>query len=101
MNHDNILEIGINENEGLYIKPATAMFPYIYREAIEVHWNEINNYLYGPKPKKWTHLDWYKQIQSGAKIQSYDLLITEKTLWVNIPEKLKLEIMSEFNAKNT
>ena len=101
MENDSILEIGINDKEGLYIKPSLAKFPYMYREAIEVHWDEKEKYLYGPKPRKWSYLDWYNQIQSGANIQSFNLLITKETKWVNIPEKLKSQIMSEFNTKNT
>jgi len=101
MENDNILEIGINSNEGLYIKPTLLKFPYMYREAMEVHWDEKENYLYGPKPRKWSYLDWYKQIQAAAKEQSGNLLITKETGWVNIPESLKLEILEEFNGKNT
>jgi hypothetical protein len=101
MKNDNIIEIGINNNEGLYIKPASATFPFMYREAIEVHWDEKENCIYGPKPRKWSYLDWYNQIVSGAKIQECNLLITNETKWVNIPEELKQEISNEFNSKNT
>ena len=93
MNNDNILEIG----KGIYLKPASLKFPYMYREAMEVHWDEQGHYLYSPKPTKWTYLDWYKQIQAAAKEQSGNLLITKETAWVNISKELKLEILQEFN----
>ena len=101
MKTDNIIEIGINNNEGLYIKPELSKFPYMYREALEVHWDEKENYLYSPKPRKWSYLDWYNHMHDAAKIQSYKLLITQKTNWVNIPENLKQEILQAYNEENT
>ena len=53
MENDVFLEIGINSEEQLYIKPSTAKFPYMYREALEVHWNQEGLFLYSPKPRKW------------------------------------------------
>ena len=53
MENDVILEIGINSEEQLYIKPSTAKFPYMFREALEVHWNQEGLFLYSPKPRKW------------------------------------------------
>jgi len=100
MENDNILEIGINSDEGLYLKPTSLEFPYMYREAMEVHWNEKENYLYSPKPKKWSYCEWYKQIQAAAKEQSANLIITKETEWVNISEELKNEIL-ETNNENT
>ena len=54
-----------------------------------------------PNLEKWSYLDWYKQIQSAAKEQSGNLVITKETEWVNTPETLKLEILEEYNDKNT
>ncbi|NQY94744.1 MAG: hypothetical protein HRT43_11300 [Campylobacteraceae bacterium] len=39
---DNIIEIGIDKFEHLYIKPEKEKFLYIYREAMEVHWDDEN-----------------------------------------------------------
>ena len=93
MEIDNILEIGINTDGSLYLKPASLKFPYIYREAMEVNWNEKENCLYTSKPKKWSYYEWYKQIQSAVKEQSANLIITKETEWVNISEELKNEII--------
>ncbi|MFT6791170.1 MAG: hypothetical protein ACJA04_000370 [Cellvibrionaceae bacterium] len=59
---DEIKEIGIDEEQRLYVKPLSAKFPMMYREAIEVNWNQNTLALYGGIPRQWSHLDWYKQI---------------------------------------
>ncbi|HTN93879.1 MAG TPA: hypothetical protein VMJ33_04795 [Gallionella sp.] len=41
MERDAISEIGMDDEGRLYVAPETKTFPYIYREAMEVHWNEI------------------------------------------------------------
>ena len=59
MEIDNIIEIGIDNSERLYIKPENEKFTQIYRTATEVHWDNDGCYLYSPKPKDWTYLQWY------------------------------------------
>ena len=95
MDQDEIQEIGIDIQERLYVKPSFKRFPHIYREAMEVHWDDEGAYLYSPKPRKWSYLDWYKQIIKAGKEQSCSLTITKDTVWVNIPEKLKEEILKQ------
>jgi len=53
MQTDLIEAVGIDESGSLWVKPATATFPYIYREAMEVHRDAERACLYSPKPRKW------------------------------------------------
>ena len=92
MKIDNIIEIGIDNMERLYIKPEQTKFTLIYRTATEVHWDNKSLFLYSPKPKDWTYLQWYKHIINVAEDCNCKLIITEKTKWKNIPEELKSEI---------
>jgi hypothetical protein len=39
MRTDAIAAIGIDEDGSLWVKPATATFPFIYREAMDVKWD--------------------------------------------------------------
>ena len=57
-----------------------------------MHWDNENHFLYSPKPKNWTYVDWYKYIIIVAEDCNCKLIITEKTKWKNISEKLKTEI---------
>ncbi|MDA3945516.1 MAG: hypothetical protein PF439_02405 [Helicobacteraceae bacterium] len=94
MEKDEILQIGIDENKRLFIIPKTKSFPYIYRETMEVHWNSEGKFLYSPKPREWSYIEWYTQILKAVKEQSCILTITENTQLVNIPEELKNEIIN-------
>jgi len=101
MERDQIIEVGINKNECLYVKPQKLKFPYMYREAVEVNWDADNNYLFSPKPRKWSYPDWFVHIVSAASLQSCALYLTKETQWVNITEELKSEILSKYQAINT
>jgi len=92
MTTDNISEIGIDELGRLYIVPKVRTFPYIYREAMGVHWDDEKKFLYSPAPKEWTYLDWFKQIISAVEAQSCELKVVEETAWVNIDSILREEI---------
>ena len=91
---DDIIEIGIDEKFGIYVKPETAKFPYIWRSASGVHWDDKKNILCTTNQSGWTHLQWYKQI-IGAVRDEYgnELVLTNKVIWTNIPEDLKRSII--------
>lgn len=88
-----IQEIGIEEeNKRLYVKPTNTSFSMIYREAMEVHWNEKKKYLYGATPRKWGYDEWFIQILEAAQMQGCKLVISDNTNWVNIPKDIKNKI---------
>ena len=91
---DNIVEIGIDNKERLYIKPGEKKFSQIFRTATEVHWDNKESFLYSSKPKDWTYLDWYRQIIGVIEIECHcKLFLTDKTIWVNISNDLKKQII--------
>jgi hypothetical protein len=93
MKFDEIIEIGIDDLERLYIKPKKEIFTLIYRTATEVHWDSEKQFLYSPKPKDWTYLDWYKHIVKVARKEcNCELLINEYTIFSNISNQLKIAI---------
>ncbi len=93
MKADNILEIGIDEFERLYIKPENEKFTFIYRTATQVHWDNKEYFLYSPKPKDWSYLDWYKHIIKVVETEcNCKLKLTIETNWINVSDKLKMEI---------
>jgi len=93
MRFDQIIEIGIDELERLYIKPKKEKFTLIYRTATEVHWDNKKHFLYSPKSKDWTYLDWYKHILKVTKYEcNCELLLNEHTIFNNINNQLKTAI---------
>jgi hypothetical protein len=49
MASDEIEEVGIDGRGWLFIKPKSKTFPMMYREAIEIHWDEPGQYLFAPE----------------------------------------------------
>ncbi|MDR6942087.1 hypothetical protein [Mucilaginibacter pocheonensis] len=93
MTTDNIIEVGINTDGQLYLKPYKEKFPLIWRSASEVHWNDKEHHLYSPKPREWSYLDWYKHIVTIVKDEyGCELVITGHTSWSDIPDDLKGDI---------
>jgi hypothetical protein len=51
--------------------------------------------LYSPRPRDWSYFDWYKHIINVAKNELYcDLLLTNSTLWVEVPTSLKEQTLA-------
>ncbi len=90
---DNIIEIGIDDQERLYVRPEKQTFEYIYRAAAEVGWDNKTRLLFSPKPREWNYLMWYRHIIAIAK-EEYGcvLKLTDKTKWTNISDELKQQI---------
>ena len=82
---DTIAEIAIDNEGRLRIVPSTNIYPKIHREAVEVNWDEAERFLYSPKPRDWSYLDWFKHIINTAG----DLSLTPDTKWTNVPEELR------------
>src|SRR4051812_29135295 len=92
MRTDWIEEVGIDQDGGLWVRPATASFPYIYREAMEVRWDAERRRLYSPKPREWSYVAWFTQIICGAHYQGVDLEIGQTTRWSDIAPDLQQAI---------
>ena len=92
MTIDSIAEVGIDEKRQLFARPSTAAFPYIYREAVDIHWEPNRAYLHATEPRDWTYLQCFQAIIGAAALQGYDLQLTTSTAWTNVPEDLRLEI---------
>lgn len=100
MTTDSIAEVGIDDQERLFVRPSTAQLPFIYREAVEVHWDSTRLCLYSPKPREWSYLQWFQHILGAAALQSLQLQLTPSTLWSNIADDLKEEIQRWFSTKS-
>lgn len=99
MTTDKILEIGIDDKERLFIKPNKERFTLIYRTATEVHWDNNGLFLYSPKPREWTYLDWFRKITDVTETEcSCKLILTDQTLWTNISGELKQQIIEHQKA---
>ena len=92
MRSDPIEAVGIDETGSLWVKPTTETFPYIYREAMEVHWDEKRRCLFSPKPRRWSYADWFKQMSDAARAQGVTLTVAQTTKWSNVDADLQQRI---------
>lgn len=96
---DEIIEVGIDKNERLFIRPKRERFSLIYRTATEVHWDEKELFLYSPKPREWSYYDWYRHIIDVAdKECNVKLMLTQRTIWTSIDNDLKKQIIENRKA---
>ncbi len=89
MRTDTIEAVGIDEGGSLWVKPAAATFPLIYREAMEVHWDAERLRLYSPKPREWSYGAWFRQIRDAAREQGVELQLGPATSWSGIDPELQ------------
>jgi hypothetical protein len=89
MKTDKIEAIGIDEVGSLWVKPATATFPYIHRETMQVYWDAGLLRLYSPKPVEWSYADWFRQIRDAAREQGVELEVGPTTAWSGIVPELR------------
>jgi len=90
MTTDKIVEIGIDEQGKVFVKPETKIFEFIWRDASAIRWDETKKILYSPKAGELTHYDWYREILLATKGEyGCQLILTEKTQWTNIPDDLR------------
>jgi hypothetical protein len=85
---DIITEVEIDGSGRLLVTPGSERFPYIYREAMEVGWNAEGRFLFSPRPRQWSYLDWFRQILGAARTQGCDLRVSDATQWRNVPADL-------------
>jgi hypothetical protein len=96
MKTDIITEVAIDATGRLTIKPATQQFLHIWRSGAEVHWDAKEQFLFSPKPRKWSYLDWYRHIIAVAEEGDGGgviLCVTQSTQWNHIPDELKQQIL--------
>lgn len=90
---DRIDEIGIDAAGSLFVKPRRQKLPYIWRSAMEVHWDEKNQRLFAPRPRDWSYLDWFRQILAAAADEyGIRLIIDDLTRWSGIDGALQRQI---------
>lgn len=89
MRTDAIEAVGIDESGSLWVKPATATFPYIYREAMQVHWDAERLRLYSPNPREWSYVEWFKRIRDAAREHGVELALEKTTSWSGIDPELR------------
>lgn len=70
---DTIAAVGIDGGGSLWVRLAIAIFPRIYGEAMEVHWDAERLCLYSPRPREWSYRARFKLNRDAAREQGVEL----------------------------
>ena len=92
MKQEFVAAIEIDSTGRIHVTPGESQFPYIYREAMEVSWNESTRSLYSPVPREWSYAQWLQQILAAASEQGVKLVLGPSTKWVNVSNELRAEL---------
>lgn len=95
MKRDSISEVSIDDQGRVRVVAASAEFPYVYLEAMEVHWDHATRSLFSPVPRQWTQVRWFQQILAAAYAQGFELSIGPMTQWKNVDASLRALMAAE------
>ena len=89
---DVIKEVRIDAGGRLCVGPGSERFPYVYRAAMEVGWDAEGNFLFSPRPREWSYVDWFGQILEAARAQECELRVSDETKWSNVSPELMAQM---------
>ena len=98
MKQEFVAAIEIDSTRRIHVTPGESQFPYIYRESMEVLWNESTCSLHSPVPREWSYAQWLQQIFAAASEQGVKLVLGPNTKWVNVPNELRAELIHAASA---
>ncbi|MCO6510656.1 MAG: hypothetical protein J5I65_07670 [Aridibacter famidurans] len=96
-----VSEVGIDEQNRLFLVPIGHRFPLIYREAAGVYWDNEQLRLHSTIPQDGDHFQWFKHIASVLEGNSYQLILKDETDWINVSHELKNQITESVKARGT
>ena len=102
MREEAIIEVRLDEEQRVFIRPAEGDFEYIYRAAMGVYWDKASRCLTHPRPPRdWTPVQWFQQIITAvADEYGVKLKLSTKTTWSGIPQNLRaaMEVAAQANS---
>ena len=77
---------------------GNSMYQYIYREAAGVYWDQENHGFKSTELKDWSCARWFFHIVDAVKSGlGVELKLSNASVWQNIPEQDKTEIINDKN----
>ena len=93
MHRDFVTAIEIDSEGKLHVSPATQTFAFVYREGLEVVWDENRRSLHSPVPREWSYVRWLEQILAAATAQGIFFAIDQHTHWINVPASVREDLL--------
>ena len=98
MKQEFVAAIEIDASGRIHVAPSESQFPHIYREAMEVSWNDATKTLHSPVPREWTYAQWLRQIFAAAAEQGTQLALSPQTEWINVSNDLQVDLTNAVRA---
>lgn len=97
-----IAEVGIDDEQRVFVRPVSGDFEHIYRAAMEVYWECATGRLSYPAPRNWTAPQWYQQIIAAtADEYGIELQLTDETIWSNVPSNVRIQIETDSRVNDS
>ena len=96
-----IASVKILETGEISVQPDEVddFYPYVYRTATGVRWDERSASFVSQVPKEWTVAKWFENIVASVEDElGTHLQLSDKTLWVSVSEKDKEEVLESCGA---
>ena len=103
MSPEAIIEVGTDALGRLYVVPARTKFPHIYREAMEISWDEAGAYLHAPAPPRYelaSPVWWFQRMLDAAKAEDCSLALNPETKWHNVSPELQEKITASMPKRD-
>jgi hypothetical protein len=85
MREEEIVEVGLDADQRVHVRPEKTKFEYIYRSAMGVHWNASLDRLSHSSSGDWTQSRWFRQIITAVAAEyCVRLRLTSQTEWTDI-----------------
>ena len=95
-----IAEVGLDDEQRVFVRPAEGDFEHVYRAAMEVYWDKASRHLSHPQPPRdWTPVRWFQQIVA-AVADEYGVLLklNAHSTWIAVPTDVRTAIEAEARA---
>ena len=94
MKENEIIEVGLDLDGSLFVRPKAEDFSYIYRAAMGVRWDTDRGRLFFPKSSEWSYAKCFSQILSAAEDEyRVRLVLSPQTTWF-VSDGIRSEIES-------
>jgi len=93
LDQEEIIQIGIDDENRLFLKTKEKTFSMIYRLAKGINWDNDRKRLISTPIKEWSKYRWYLHILNTIyKECNLELITTRKTEYINLDRKSKNQI---------
>ena len=92
-----IAEVGLDDDQRVFVRPVEGDFEHVYRAGMEVCWDKASRHLsHSQPPRDWTPVRWFQQIVTAVAGEYRVLLkLNAHSTWTAVPTEVRTAIEAE------